>query len=283
MDYLNLTSAMILALTSLILSLLLVGANPQNSELVEIAKVKLDQPNSPIDPGPDSTKGQGSEVRFTQPKPPRDTPPDSSRPTGDRGYCSSAASGQGLGISLMPIIPESGWGKIASESPTVWVYVSYRNGAVATPITGEISIEEADTNRRLPPGKVTISLPTKSGAFPITFASSLEANKWYRWYLVIDCTNPESGDNPSFLSTEGLIYRETISPPLPPTPQERLELYANKGFWYDAINEAGEIYCRQPPDIANLTDWKSLWQDGNFPNEINPELVICPTEEQAGE
>ncbi|WP_199248998.1 DUF928 domain-containing protein [[Phormidium] sp. ETS-05] len=265
MDYLNLTSAMILALTSPILSLLLVGANPQNSESVEIAQVNFEQPKPPPDDTPGSQVGTGK------------------RGTGSRGNCPIAASGQGLGISLMPIIPEYGWGKIASESPTVWVYISYSNGAVATPITGEISIEEIDTNRRLPPGKVTISLPTQSGAFPITFASSLEANKWYRWYLVIDCTNPESGDNPSFLSTEGLIYRETISPPLPATPQERLQFYANKGFWYDAINEAGEIYCRQPPDIANLNDWKSLWQDGNFPNELNPELLICPTEEQVGE
>ncbi|HIK10539.1 MAG TPA: DUF928 domain-containing protein [Oscillatoriaceae cyanobacterium M33_DOE_052] len=254
MDYLKLTSAIILGFTSPILSPLLVGANPQNPESVEIAQ-----------------------VNFKQPPPHPDVPPGTVRGTGSRGNCPIAASGQGLGISLTPLIPAEGWGKTASESPTVWVYVSYNNGAGETPITGEISLEEIGTNRRLPPGKVSISLPTQSGAFPITFTSSLEPNKWYRWYLVVDCSNPEDGPTPSFSSVEGLIYPEAISP-LPATPQDRLQFYAEDGFWYDAINEAGNIYCSQQPNRANLADWESLLKYGELLNEVNPKSLICPTE-----
>ncbi|HIK10538.1 MAG TPA: DUF928 domain-containing protein [Oscillatoriaceae cyanobacterium M33_DOE_052] len=199
----------------------------------------------------------------------------------EREDCPIAASGQGLGISLTPLIPVEGWGKTASESPTVWVYVSYNNGAGETTITGEISLEERDTNRRLPPGKVSISLPTQSGAFPIHFTSALAPNTWYRWYLVVDCSTPDSGETTSVLSVEGLIYPEAIST-LPATPQDRLQFYAEDGFWDDAINEAGEIYCSQPND-ANLADWESLLKYGKLLNEVNPELLICPTKLHAVE
>jgi len=60
MDYLKLTSAMMLALTSPILSPLLVGANPQNPESVEIAQLNFQQPPPPPDPPPGTVTGTGS-------------------------------------------------------------------------------------------------------------------------------------------------------------------------------------------------------------------------------
>ena len=96
------------------------------------------------------------------------------------------------------------------------------------------------------PGIIEFSLPTP-----------LETGKQYQWYFVVDC----GGTEPDYVSgwvewrqpdadLQALLARSG--------DREKVALYANKGFWHDALTELARLRQANPDDEALKADWESL-------------------------
>ena len=220
-------------------------------------------------------------VNFKQPKPPPDAPKIGRGQGGaSRGKCSVGNSTSK--ITLTPLLPANGWGLTASESPTLWVYISSPSGIfdVETPLRAELSVEERKTDTKLEPKSYSLALPRTSGIFSISLPHSLESNKWYRWYLVINCQTENSSVN-DVLQIEGFFQRRELhdltnnSQSL--TPSELISLYTDNHMWYDAFHEAALLHCSNWQDNELKNYWQTLLKSDEVKLEqLSDRSLLCP-------
>ena len=168
--------------------------------------------------------------KIKQPKPPSDAPK-TTRGTASRSNCPLIASS----ITLTPLIPESSWGYTTSKTPKVWVYISYKNHPDNL-LSGKLSL--LDKNGDLVQERITVNIPNTSGAFPLNLPHLPESNKLYNWTLEINC-----GANKS-INIEGSIYQKQFSNLTNLKPEKRITYYEEQEIWYDALNEAANLYCQ---------------------------------------
>ncbi|MDJ0689265.1 MAG: DUF928 domain-containing protein [Xenococcaceae cyanobacterium MO_188.B32] len=220
-------------------------------------------------------------VNFKQPKPPPDAPKVGRGQGGaSRGECFVADSTSK--ITLTPLLPSNGWGLTASESPNLWVYVAYPSGRFEgkTPLTAELSVEERKTDTKLEPKSYPLELPKNSGIFSISLPHSLESNKWYRWYLVVNCQAENTSAN-DVLQIEGFLQRrelddltynaESLS------PSELVSLYTENHIWYDAFHEAALLHCNNGSDNELKNYWQTLLKSDEVNlDDVSDRSVICP-------
>ena len=218
------------------------------------------------------------QVGFKQPDYEGDAPSGRDRGTGSRGDCAIAASGRQAEIELIPLIPSDSRGLTLSEFPSVWVKVAYNSGEIEQELTGEFSVEDAQTNIKLSPKRTSIALPKTSGVFRIPIPHSLEVNNWYHWYLVLDCNSPDSSKSNSILSIEGIVKRVSLSESQSQletkTPQERINVYQDQGIWYDALNETARLSCQNPRNTFVRESWAALLRDVGL-DEVTQDSPIC--------
>ena len=236
----------------------------------------------PLQAQPNKTPSNASEsvqVGFKQPDYEGNAPSGRDRGTGSRGDCAIAASGTKGEIALTPLMPSDSRGLTVSESPTVWVKVSYNSDQGENELSGEFSLEDAQSYRKLPPKRISVTLPRTSGVFSIPIPHSLEVNKWYRWYLVLDCNSQDSSSSDSVLAIEGMVQRVKLpgseSQLATQTPQERIAIYADQGIWYDALNETVKLSCSNPPSAALGEPLKVLLRDVGL-DGVAQNHLICP-------
>ena len=202
------------------------------------------------------------QIDFKQPDYSGDAPSGRERGTGSRGDCSIADSSQKPKLTLTPLIPSDSRGLTINESPTVWIYVSYKSGTANKEISGEFSLEDTRTNRKVIPKNIAVTLPTTSGFFSIPIVQALEINNWYRWYLSVECNSEEFSSNNSVLSVQGMVKQVNL-----PEPKNKLEkeelitFYSKAGIWYDTLNEAASLYCGNPNNDVLAKLWTPLLQD----------------------
>ncbi len=220
-------------------------------------------------------------INFKQPKAPPDAPKVGRGQGGaSRGECLVADSTSK--ITLTPLVPSNGWGWTASESPTLWVYVSYSSDRFEgeIPLTAELSVEERQTDTKLEPKSYPLELPRTSGIFSITLPHSLELNEWYRWYLVLNCDT----ENTSFgdaLQIEGVLQRRELNElgydSQSRTSSELISLYAENHIWYDTFHEAALLHCNNGQDNEFNNYWKTLLKSDEVNlNEVSDRAIICP-------
>lgn len=206
-----------------------------------------------------------TQVGFKQPDYQGDAPSGRDRGTGSRGDCTIAAPGEEGEITLTPLIPSDSRGLTLQESPTVWVQVDYKSKTIGNQLLGEFSLEDAQTSIKFPPKRLSVKLPQTTNVFGIPIPQSLEINKWYRWYLVLDCDSQQSSNNDSVLAIEGIVQR--VSRPKienqlnSQSPQERIATYTEEGIWYDALKETAILRCSNPQNATLGEPWTALLRD----------------------
>lgn len=210
-------------------------------------------------------------INFKQPKAPPDAPKVGRGQGGaSRGECLLMDSTSK--ITLTPLVPSNGWGLTASESPTLWVYISYPSDRFEgeIPLTAELSVEERKTDTKLEPKSYPLKLPITSGIFSITLPHSLELNEWYRWYLVLNCDT----ENTSFgdaLQIEGIIQRRQLN------ELGYDALYEENQLWYDTFHQAALLHCNNRQDNEFNNYWKTLLKSDEVNlNEASDRAIICP-------
>jgi hypothetical protein len=224
-------------------------------------------------------------VNFKQPEPPPDAPKSGRAKGGaSRGECSLASSTLKEELTLIPLLPSNGWGLTVSESPTLWVYISYPsgrfNGETERHLTAELSVEERETDLKLEPKSYPLELPKTSGIFSVSLPHSLGSNKWYRWYLVVDCQGENISGN-DVLQIEGFLYRKGLNDLTKPSesamPSELVRFYIDNHIWYDAFHEAALLHCNNRSNNELKNYWQTLLKiDAVELDEVSDHFLICP-------
>lgn len=223
-----------------------------------------------------------NQLGFKQPDYTGDAPSGRDRGTGSRGDCPLATPSIQGKVTLTPVIPTDSRGLTTKASPTLWIQVSYASNQIAKELSGELSVEDAQTFSKLHPKTMPVKLPKSSGVFSIPLSHSLEVNKWYRWYLILDCNSQDSSGSDSVMSVQGMVKRvelpEVENQLANQGPQERVKVYAERGIWYDALDETAQLSCTEDEEqhVPRAQSWQVLLRDDEVAwDEIAQTPLIC--------
>ena len=195
-------------------------------------------------------------------KPPKDEVPPRTRGTaaGRRDACQTTKAiasfeSSDRFLNLVPLAPDSYLGKTTSRQPTLAWHV--QDCYVNLPLRISLYEYDAAKDKLMPQPLFSKSLTTTPGLMALSLegeAVELEPNQLYAWVAVIEYSKQNPSKNafsrrpiqvvaaPESL-TEGLANASSSV--------EKIKLYAENGFWYDAIATAIEQIDAAP---ANSTE-----------------------------
>jgi Domain of Unknown Function (DUF928) len=223
-------------------------------------------------------KAKKARIAFKLPK-----LPDKGAPGGRSGNAS-----RGCGLEILALMPEiqvpiapgltttaaQTWGNTVAERPTFWFAVSAPTGSAAAIDTASIEfVLQNQAQEDL--YRVTLPTPTGQGIsqgiskgivpvhLPETVAP-LVVGEGYRWFLTMTETKVcIPGQSPQRVKStvEGWVYRLSPSAALTAqlaaaTPIEQAALYAEAGFWFDAVTLLGPM--QSDADAGLRSDWADL-------------------------
>lgn len=203
-------------------------------------------------------------VRFVQPilrrQPINRGAPTDRRGAGTRGECPAVSMAP---TGLIPTVAsnksEIVIGNTESEYPTFWYYIPYSTdkiNSIKFALVDEkdnlLTKEPIPVNISGTPGIISFTLPKTE--------QPLKPGQYYHSYLLIDC-NPQSRSED--VAIEGLVQLVPASSEFKKRLQaaserEKVILYAQQGYWQDAITFAGELRRQRPNDTTLIEDWKAL-------------------------
>jgi hypothetical protein len=184
--------------------------------------------------------------RIVYTSPDRKGTPSASNQTGSRGCCPNVE------IPLLALGGALGYTSTVSELPTFWFYIPYTSDSH---LDGKLVLqyESGQTIEEIP-----VSLPTTPKIIPIRIEKSLQVDRPYRWYLDIKCSS--SSQCTGSIVITGTVKRVLLTRELENSlkvarsSEERVEIYARNGIWYDTVTELAQLYLATPA-------WKQTWQD----------------------
>jgi hypothetical protein len=171
-----------------------------------------------------------SRIRWQPP-----TPPPNLGDPGDRGQGGGSRGPCDVYRAASALLPSSHWGLTTNDRPTVWLNLPQGLGA-EVPLV--FALEDAQ-------GKVlfkelTMAVQQEAGPVPFAFpetAPALQVNQQYRWSISIYC-DAKVPDRPVVI--RGGIGRSASTPKtIGLSPIDRAAIYAEQGFWYDALTTLG--------------------------------------------
>lgn len=198
-------------------------------------------------------------------------PPKDSKPSGQsgglltRGLCDGAAKGDKAQGALTALAPLGHTGQTTATHPTFTWYVPENQ---SYPI--EFVLYSYVSNRKLIPLEQSrVKLQSKQGIMQYSLPASqtgLSVGQNYLWQVALLC-NPSSPDKDQVLRTdvEVVATPATLPAALAKTADhsQRANLYAEAGFWYDALAEALADTKTRLVTIALLEDLVKLEALGN--------------------
>ncbi|MBE9214286.1 DUF928 domain-containing protein [Plectonema cf. radiosum LEGE 06105] len=118
--------------------------------------------------------------------------------------------------------------------------------------------------------ELTFKPPQKPGIISVVLPRDklpLEANKEYRWSILVD-TDRGDEDYP-----EGLIKREEPNPELTnkfeaASPLDRVVLYAENGYWEDSLRTIADLRRQRPQDEEINIEWGNLLGTVNLEEDV---------------
>ena len=204
---------------------------------------------------------------------------------GTRGECLR-------GKRLTAIVPQSNKGKTISEHPTFFVYVPASLQSWADTLKGaEFGIEDENGNEIY---SDVVALPSDYGIVSVSIPSSsdtpkLEVGKHYTWYFHVICdweNNPL--DRSSIHYVESRIQRVEASDELArglkeKSARDRVEMYGEKGMWFDLLKTLAELRRDHPGDLLLAAEWARLFRNEQVQlSDLAEEpLVNCCTEDSS--
>ncbi|MES1021585.1 DUF928 domain-containing protein [Gloeocapsa sp. BRSZ] len=203
------------------------------------------------------------QINFVPPPPPADIGIPGDRTGAGRRGCivNNPATRDKQLTALVPITKAATgvdvvWGLTTAEHPTFWFYVPYRAQDIHS---AKFVLRTADNRLAY---QTIVPLPNMPGVISLTLPKTvapLEIAKQYHWYFNIYCADRK----PPTAVVHGGVQRRAITPALASqlaqaTPQKLAELYFANGFWYDAVTVLGELYYRNPGNIALTQNWTNV-------------------------
>lgn len=171
------------------------------------------------------------------------------------------------------------WGYTTAAHPTLWFYMPYTK---AQAIPADLTVVEDDSSAiAIPP--MPVQLPNKPGIIAVRIpptATALKLGKRYRWALTLNCA---SDANPTDkIQVEGVIVRENpdakaIAGLASAKGVQKAVIYAENGFWHDALTTLAELRQKNIADPTLKSDWQSLLDSmmlSGSSKEFKPEEII---------
>jgi Domain of Unknown Function (DUF928) len=155
------------------------------------------------------------------------------------------------------------WGLTTNEHPTLWVYIPYSSALIsridfilrsgdnpANPIVYQTSIQAPKRA-----GIVNFSLPKTS--------TPLAIDKLYQWEVKLTMKSQPTEQ------ITGWIQRANINSNLSDrikqsNPSQQADLYAENGFWYDALSTLAILRRDFPTDPAIKENWQTMLKSVNL-------------------
>ncbi|MDZ8189161.1 MAG: DUF928 domain-containing protein [Nostoc sp. ChiSLP02] len=158
------------------------------------------------------------------------------------------------------------FGLTTISHPTFWFYVPYTTKAAAEfVLQNEVgqTVYQSPVSLSGTPGAVGISLPST--------ASSLKIGDRYHWYFSIYCYPQQP---PIFV--DGWIERIEPNSILKnqlekATPQQRVNLYATHGIWYELVAASAQLRYLDP----KRNNWANLLQSVGLNDIASEPIVNC--------
>lgn len=162
-------------------------------------------------------------------------------------------------------------GKTANSHPSFWFYLPY----TLTPKRSAEFMLQDEAGKEIyqsviagaenKPGVVGFELPST--------APSLEVGKRYRWFFTVYCGQEAS------VQVEGWVERVALDASVQrqlqqATPQQKIALYRQAGFWQEAITTLAQLRRQNPDDPALKTEWTKLLQSVGL-EKIAPEPITA--------
>ncbi|MBW4652163.1 MAG: DUF928 domain-containing protein [Kaiparowitsia implicata GSE-PSE-MK54-09C] len=143
------------------------------------------------------------------------------------------------------------WATTTRETPTLWFYTPYE---LSEEIFAEFSVLDSEGNLiyRLP-----ITYGDRPGIVAVHLDQSLQVGEDYKWVFSIYCT----ADDPLYVF--GWIQQTTLPLELEPvianaSPLQQATIYAEHGFWHDALTILATARRDRPSDSAIAQQWHAL-------------------------
>jgi hypothetical protein len=166
------------------------------------------------------------------------------------------------------------WGLTANKYPTLWFYIPYSQDSISR-IDFILSDGDNPANRTVyqnsiqpttQPGIINFSLPQTSAPLAI--------DKLYQWELKLTMKRQLDKE----ISVKGWIQRAGLNSDLSDLikqaiPERQAALYAENGFWYDALSTFAELRRDRPQDLAIIQDWRNILQSVDLGKLANKPFV----------
>ena len=175
-----------------------------------------------------------------------------------RGPACNVTSPPSLGLTAM--VPANLLGVSASPSPTVSWFIPQNTYTTVefnlSQSTGETlystTIQDPIQNQIN-----SLSLSQEAGILPLV------AGQDYQWEIKLVCAQDASGVKQPAIAAHGWITYEPPAAELTSqlaqaTPEERYELYAANGYWYDAFQSVLALRQSGAESLGGKTQWEAL-------------------------
>jgi len=121
---------------------------------------------------------------------------------------------------------------------------------------GEVVLPEKKLRLTNTPSIVSYTLPQD-------FQGLVVGHK-YQWYFSLSC-DPVNGDRSGDAATGGWIQRVAPSQEVAQklrreTGRDRIAIYAENGYWHDALKTLADLRVKNPKDQSLGSDWSDLFQ-----------------------
>ncbi len=163
------------------------------------------------------------------------------------------------------------WGLTTNEHPTVWVYIPY-SSALISRIDFILRSEDNPANPLAEPlpwrivYQTSIQAPKQAGivnfSLPKT-STPLAIGKLYQWDVKLTMKSQPTEE------IAGWIQRANLNSNLSDrikqsNPSQQADLYAENGFWYDALSTLAIQRRDSPRDPAIKENWQSMLKSVNL-------------------
>ncbi|PZV07807.1 MAG: hypothetical protein DCF22_21415 [Leptolyngbya sp.] len=171
------------------------------------------------------------------------------------------------------------WSYTTAAHPTLWFYMPYtKNQAIPVDLT---VVDDDSLAIVIPP--IPVQLSNKPGIIAVRIPPSapvLEIGKRYRWALTLNCASDANTSNK--IQVEGVIVRETpnaaaMAELATAKGVQKAVIYAENGFWQDALTTLAELRQKNFADSTLKSDWQSLLESmmlSGSSKEFKPEELV---------
>jgi hypothetical protein len=159
-------------------------------------------------------------------------------------------------------------------SPIFWFYVPQQSRPNAT---AEFVLLD-ERNRPMVTQQVT--LPEQAGIIGVRLSQPIATHQLYRWVFSIEVNPRHPSENPT---VTGMVQWRAPDSRLQAqiaaiaSPEEKINFYANQGFWHDTITTLANLRQANPNSERLAQDWQSLLSSAGLKTIANSPLLGCCT------